>query len=428
MKLFEDMQEMGGSINDAIQQMVNDMFREELDEDQIVEIVGQLSLSDLLELDAAYTKGDKDAVRKILGPLPQLDEYSMGSNRNPTSSAAERPAPRSAGGQQASKKPGTQNTVNTNRNYSGGVQNGVSTTNVDQDIDGDVAQDDEEQIEENNDVNYNDLANRVDEWAYVNDLPFGSEHLGVNDMVDEFADLGIDTFDLAKEWVMDQIRDPNSMWNTEGNFGPDGPVDEYDDEADMANAALMYKDEGVEESAPDYNPARGGYGSDQNEDFNSHEVIRALEAAADEPDEDPMAQAGLQMLAHRINQSHPDSVTIPQIMQMLNEPELRALRKDDVEYALQAAGIMDFMEEAPVQEDKLDKAGAESIIRDMADRYQAAMAGMSHEDEWEILDQAEELAKEYGVDLDMYFESRFESREQKIIHMQEWLRRRAGLT
>jgi hypothetical protein len=63
----------------------------------------------------------------------------------------------------------------------------------------------------------------------------------------------------------------------------------------------------------------------------------------------------------------------------------------------------------------------------MADRYQAAMAGMSDEDEWEILSQAEELAKEYGVDLDMYFESRYESPEQKVIQMQEWLKRRAGI-
>jgi len=56
------------------------------------------------------------------------------------------------------------------------------------------------------------------------------------------------------------------------------------------------------------------------------------------------------------------------------------------------------------QEEKLDKAGAESIIRDMANRYQAALAGMSDEYEWDIAAQAEELAAKYGVDLDRYFE------------------------
>ena len=35
MKLFEDMAEMGGTINSVIQQMVNDMFQQELDDDEV---------------------------------------------------------------------------------------------------------------------------------------------------------------------------------------------------------------------------------------------------------------------------------------------------------------------------------------------------------------------------------------------------------
>lgn len=227
MKLFEEME--GGSIKDAIQKMVNDMFREELDDDQIEEIVNSLSLSDLLALDKAYSDGDKEAVSRILGPLPQL-EYSMGVGRQPTSQASNRPAPgRVQQGQQQKKEPGTQNTVQTNRNYSSGAQNAVTTQNIDNEDDPDQVMQDQEPIEESDEQLYLDLANRADEWAYENDLPFGSEHMGVNDMADEFAELGINTFELAKEWVMDQIRDPNSMWNAEGNFGPDGDFDDFEE-------------------------------------------------------------------------------------------------------------------------------------------------------------------------------------------------------
>ena len=70
-----------------------------------------------------------------------------------------------------------------------------------------------------------------------------------------------------------------------------------------------------------------------------------LETAASEEED----LHGLQLVAHRINQSYPDSVTIADIMDMLNEPELRSVRKDDVEYALQAAGIMDMMESTEEQ-------------------------------------------------------------------------------
>jgi hypothetical protein len=110
--------------------MVNDMFREELDDDVIEEIANNLSLSDLLALDKAYTIGDKETVRSIIGPLPQL-EYSMGVGRQPASAASNRPAPRAPVGQQQKKEPGTQNTVQTNRNYNSGAQNAVTTQKID---------------------------------------------------------------------------------------------------------------------------------------------------------------------------------------------------------------------------------------------------------------------------------------------------------
>jgi len=122
MKLFEDIDELGGSIHDAIQKIVNDLFREELDDDEIDEIVNDLSLSDMLNLDRAYTEKDREAIRDILGPLPQLDEYSMGQGRKATSSAAERPSPSRREPAGSEKKSGSGNGVQTNRNYSGGVQ------------------------------------------------------------------------------------------------------------------------------------------------------------------------------------------------------------------------------------------------------------------------------------------------------------------
>jgi hypothetical protein len=66
------------------------MFSEELDDEQIVEIIDKLSLSDILALDTAYSAGNKEAVQNILGPLPQL-EYNMGGGRQATSNAASRP-------------------------------------------------------------------------------------------------------------------------------------------------------------------------------------------------------------------------------------------------------------------------------------------------------------------------------------------------
>lgn len=396
MKLFEEME--GGSIKDAIQKMVNDMFREELDDDQIEEIVNDLSLSDLLALDKAYTDGDKETVSRILGPLPQL-EYSMGVNRQPTSAASNRPAPgRAQQGQQQKKEPGTQNTVQTIRNYSSGAQNAVTTQNIDNEDDPDQVMQDPEPIEESDEQLYLDLANRADEWAYDNDLPFGSEHMGVNDMADEFAELGIDTFELAKEWVMDQIRDPNSMWNAEGNFGPDGDFDDFE--------------ESVTEGS--------------GEQWNSQEVVRALEEVAmDAEPDDPEGAAGLQMLANRINQSFPDSVDMSDIHNMLREPQLRGINFEDVKYALQATGFLEF---ESVQEE-LDQASVEAALRDMAEKYQAAMAGMyDAEDPSDIAATMEELAAKYGLDIDDYLENPNESvNESNVVDMVKWLKRRAGI-
>ncbi len=240
MKLLEAIEST--SVKDAIQKMVTDMFNDELDDNRLDQIIDGLSLSDLLALDQAYQDGDKETISKILGPFPKL-EYSMGAGRQSSSAASNRPAPRTAGGQQASKKPGTQKTVNTNRNYSSGVQNAVTTKNVD------------------------------------------------------------------------------------GENGDDPE-------------AMVKDDEPVEET---------NSGSFNDERFNSHEVIRALEGiASDEEGDDPVFSSGLQQLANRINQSYPDSVTIAEIVNMLQEPQLSSIDKDDVFYALQASGIMDIQMEASV--------------------------------------------------------------------------------
>lgn len=149
MKIFEDMKEMGRTINDVIQKMINDVFNEELDDDQVKEIVSKLSLSDILSLDNAYTAGDNEAIQDILGPLPTM-EYSMGGNHPTASAASSRPTVQPAGGAAANKKPGAQNTTQTNRSYSGGVQNGVITKNIDNEDDPEQV-DPEEPIEESDD-------------------------------------------------------------------------------------------------------------------------------------------------------------------------------------------------------------------------------------------------------------------------------------
>jgi hypothetical protein len=130
MKLFEDLEEMGGTIRDAVKKIISDVYQQEPKDDALDEIVNGLSLSDLLELDRAYTAQDAEKIKSVLGPMPQM-EYSMGAGRQATSQASSRPLPRTAQGQQPTAKPGTQNTVQTNRSYSSGAQNAVTSKKVD---------------------------------------------------------------------------------------------------------------------------------------------------------------------------------------------------------------------------------------------------------------------------------------------------------
>lgn len=130
MKLFEDLAEMGGTIRDAVQKIIKDVYKQEPDDSKLDEIVSSLSLSDLLELDRAYTAKDAEKIKAVIGPMPQM-EYSMGGGRQATSQASNRPAPNQPQGQKAKVEPGTQNTVQTNRNYSSGAQNAVTTKKVD---------------------------------------------------------------------------------------------------------------------------------------------------------------------------------------------------------------------------------------------------------------------------------------------------------
>jgi hypothetical protein len=136
MKIFEDMKEMGGTINDVIQKMINDMFHEELDDDDITDIVNKLSLSDLLALDDAYSMNDEQAVQDIIGPLSTM-EYSMGGG-SATSAASSRPAARTAAAPAAKKQPtATQSTSS----YSGGGRNTTASNEPE-------PEDEEEPIEE----------------------------------------------------------------------------------------------------------------------------------------------------------------------------------------------------------------------------------------------------------------------------------------
>ena len=130
MKLFEDLSELGGTIRDAVQKIIKDVYKQELGDSELDEIVNNLSLSDLLELDRAYTTQDVEKIKGVIGPLAQM-EYSMGGGRQATSQASNRPAPRQPQGQQSKVEPGTQNTVQTNRNYSSGAQNAVTTKKLD---------------------------------------------------------------------------------------------------------------------------------------------------------------------------------------------------------------------------------------------------------------------------------------------------------
>lgn len=148
MKLIENIERLGNSMESAIKNMVEEMFGRELSNEEVGEIVNSLKLSDILVLDTAYTQSDKERVASILG-IDELTEYSMGRGKA-SSQAASRPAPaRRPAGQQPQKEPGTQNTTQTNRNYSGGAQNAVTTPNIDNEDDPDAVMQDPEAVEEN---------------------------------------------------------------------------------------------------------------------------------------------------------------------------------------------------------------------------------------------------------------------------------------
>ena len=72
MKLFENMEEMGGTIHSAIKQMINELLHDDIDDDQLEDIINTLSLSDVLELDTAYTNGDAETVRVALPPVRKI--------------------------------------------------------------------------------------------------------------------------------------------------------------------------------------------------------------------------------------------------------------------------------------------------------------------------------------------------------------------
>jgi hypothetical protein len=194
MKLFEDMEAMGGTINDVVQKVILDMFGQEMDESEVERITAQLSLTDLLKLDTAYTKGNKEAVSAIIGPLPAM-EYSMGPNRQVSSNASERPAPKSAKPAQA----GNQNDGGgkPTGKYSGGVQNGVSTTNIDNEDDPEqMVTDPEEELEESG-LDYNPAAGEYNHQEQWNDADLrelakefqstmaGQGHRDENDIIDD---------------------------------------------------------------------------------------------------------------------------------------------------------------------------------------------------------------------------------------------------
>jgi|SRR6056297_143904 len=158
MKLLEDIKDLGDDVHAAIHAMIVEMFREDLDEDVIDEIVSNLGLSDLLALDRAYTEGDQEAVRKIIGPLPQL-EYSMG--RQASSMASNRPQPGRVEKPQAKDKEApAKDVTQTNRNYNQGAANAVTTQNIDDEDPDAVMQDPEEPVEETSKHDSVDIALR----------------------------------------------------------------------------------------------------------------------------------------------------------------------------------------------------------------------------------------------------------------------------
>lgn len=436
MKLFEDMQEMGGSINDVVQKIINDMFQEELDDDQVEEIVNKLGLSDMLELDTAYTNGDKEKVADILGPLPQF-EYSMGTNRNPTSSAAERPAPRAGGGQQARKKPGTQNTVNTNRNYSGGVQNGVSTTNVDQDGNVDQEVSDEEQVEEAKKGSFvydDDVIVTSGEWEgetgsvakvgpgyvtvrlYNHDekIDFEPNELELND----YADSDEEEHDLRLQYGDDEYD------RLHGNLG-------YDDldEKEVEEGALDYSMHKKKETYDGFKQAmeKAGWGplftdytnteygfSYVYDGFMTAAIVFVYDRIVDLFDIDLNDVEGILAEADNVLRRNKG-----QVYRSMDE-----LVKDTIKIAKEHGMDPVHEQEAVTLQRDLHKAKLDRLAKE----FQATMAGQGYRSEDEIIDDMLKYVDDPN-EVDDIINSVHEQIEndKNVIDMVEWLKGRAGL-
>jgi hypothetical protein len=128
MKLFEDLEEMGGTISDAISKIIKEVYGQTISDGQLEQIVSGLSLRNLLDLDQAYTNQDISAIKDIIGPLPQM-EYSMGvSGRE--SQASSRPAVTTATKSQSQTATGKNDDGPGNGSYSTGSQNAVTTQKI----------------------------------------------------------------------------------------------------------------------------------------------------------------------------------------------------------------------------------------------------------------------------------------------------------
>ena len=93
---------------------------------------------------------------------------------------------------------------------------------------------------------------------------------------------------------------------------------------------------------------------ESSEEWNSDEVIRALNASGEEMAlDDPELGEFLDRIADRVNQSHPTSVSYSDLMSILNEPwsrepkygHLQNMAKQELDFALKAAGILESIDE-----------------------------------------------------------------------------------
>ena len=102
MKLFEVLKKFDGSIHEVVRMIISEFFHQELDEMAIEEIVTSMSLSDILELDQAYTNRDVIKLADLLhinrhgieSPEGDVEESIFQQGRKPTSQASTRTPPR----------------------------------------------------------------------------------------------------------------------------------------------------------------------------------------------------------------------------------------------------------------------------------------------------------------------------------------------